>query len=147
MNGLLHKIKADRVKVNQAAGTSDVNSDSVDMSGFRGVMFVVTFGTITASAVTSVKGQQSSDDGSSDTFADLTGTSISVADSDDDKVVLLDIYRPNERYLRCVVDRGTANAEIDSITAFLYDPVNEPTTQTSDVARSELHVSPVEGTA
>ena len=108
------------------AGTTDVTSSSVDMKGFDAVKFGVLFGTITATAVTSIKTQQSSDDGSSDTFADLLGTSQTVADTDDDKVFRIDITSPRERYVRCIVDRGTANAVVDGIVARLYRADKEP---------------------
>ena len=46
--------KVTRVMNAVAAGTSDQNSSSVDMKGFDACQFVVAFGAITASAVTSI---------------------------------------------------------------------------------------------
>jgi len=40
------------------AGTADINGAIIDMNGYDGVIAVVTFGTITSSAVTSIKMQQ-----------------------------------------------------------------------------------------
>ena len=71
---ILKNAAIERVKVNQAAGTGDVTSDSVDMQGYEGVIFLTALGTITSTGVPSMKAQQSSDDGSTDTFADLEGT-------------------------------------------------------------------------
>lgn len=140
--------KVTRVSNAVAAGTTDINSSSVDMSGFDSVTFYVLFGTITASAVTSVKAQQSSDDGSSDTFADLTGTGITVADDDDNQVVVLEIDQPRERYVRCVVDRGTQNAVVDGIIAVQHNAKTVPVTHdSSTVVSSEYHHAPAEGTA
>lgn len=131
-----------------AAGTSDQTSSAVDTQGYEGVKFYTAFGAITSGAVTSVKVQQSSDDGSADAYADLAGTSISVADDDDNQVVVHDIYRPRERYLKVVVDRGTQNAVIDGIVAVLYGARKEPTTDDSTtVVGRETHTSPAEGTA
>jgi hypothetical protein len=68
-----------------AAGTSAITGTGLDMSGFEGVCAVVTFGAITSGAVTSIKFQQSDDDGSSDDYTDLTDTAQTIADTDDEK--------------------------------------------------------------
>lgn len=140
--------KTIRVMNGVAAGTTDQTSNAIDTKGFDGVKIYTLFGAITGSAVTSVKIQQSSDDGSADAYADLAGTSITVADDDDNQVVVHDIYRPRERYLKVVVDRGTQNAVIDGIIAVLYSATKSPTTDdSSTVVARETHVSPAEGTA
>jgi len=132
-----------------AAGTTDVEpSNGIDMTGFESVTFLASFGAIVATAVTSVKAQQSSDDGVADAWSDLEGTSISVADDDDDQVVALEIVNPSKRYVRCVVDRGTANAELDGIVALISGPKVAPVTHdSSTVVGSEVHATPAEGTA
>lgn len=137
--------KITRVSNAVAAGTSDVNSSSVDMSKFESVTFLVSFGAITAGAVTSIKAQQSSDDS---TFNDLAGSGITVADDDDNQVVALEIVRPRDRYVRVVVDRGTQNAVVDGIVAFQGRPKTGPVTHdATTVVGSEVHASPAEGTA
>ena len=137
-------IKFTRVLDAVAAGTSDQNSSSVDMKSYDTVTFVVGFGAITASAVTSIKLQGSDDDLS---FSDLAGTAITVADSDDDKIVLSEINQPQQRYVRCVVDRGTQNAVIDFAVALQNKANKAPVTQSSTVLGSEFHQAPAAGTA
>ena len=147
MPALLERVRWDRIKVAQAAGTSDVTSDTVDLdadNGYRGVQFMVALGAIVSGAVTSVKVQESSDDSA---WSDLAGTSITVADTDDDKIVVTDIYKPNKRYIRCIVDRGTQNATVDGVFALLYENNLEAVAQPSDVVGAEVHVSPAAGTA
>lgn len=140
--------KAIRVLNAVAAGTSDQTSSAIDTQGFEGVKIYTSFGTITSGAVTSVKVQQSSDDGGSDAYADLLGSAITVADDDDNQVTVHDIYRPRDRYLKVVVDRGTQNAVIDGIVAVLYGAKESPTTDdSSTVVARETHTSPAEGTA
>lgn len=151
MKGLL----GEDVKVTQvidatagAAGTTDINGDSVDMNGYEGVMFILVLGAITANAVTSLKAQQSSDDGSVDTFADLEGTGMTIADSDDEQVFILDIWKPQEQYVRPVVDRATQNAVVQTCLAVQYKARETPITQSvTDLVTYENHVSPDEGTA
>jgi len=129
-----------------AAGTTDVSGDIQDMAGFEAVAFAVTFGAITANAVTSVKVQQGDESDLSDA-EDVAGSSITVADDDDDQVFISDIIRPEKRYVRVVVDRGTANAVVASALALQYRAKEMPVTQSADVGASERHYAPVGGTA
>lgn len=147
---LSKQVKITRHSNAVAAGTTDITpSAGIDMSGFEGCLFMVDLGTITASAVTSIKVQQSSDDGSSDAYSDLEGTSVTIADTDDNKIAYVDVYRPQKRYLKLIVDRGTQNAVVDGITAIQYGPRVLPTTHdsTTVLSGSEVHASPAEGTA
>lgn len=140
---LLKDVRIDRVLNAVAAGTTDQTSSSVDMQDHEGVMFVAAFGALTATQVTQIKGQQSDDDS---TFEDITGSLVGpLADGDGNKLLVLDISKPRKRFVRLVVDRGTANAVIDGVTAFLYGPRKYPATQSADVASSEAHVAPAGG--
>src|SRR5690606_20784853 len=99
---LSKNVKITRVSNAVAAGTTDVNSSVVDMANFEGVLFVVAFGAITAGAVTSILAQQGAASNLSDAAA-LANSGVAVADDDDNQIFYLDIYRPQERYVRCVV--------------------------------------------
>lgn len=144
---LLSNIKITRVLNAVAAGTTDQNGTALDMSGFDGVVFIAAFGALTATQVTQIKAQQDTDSGMG-TAQDLAGTLVGpLADTDGNKLLVLDVYRPRERYVRCVVDRGTANAVIDGVVAIQYCGRKMPLTQDSTVAFSESHQSPAEGTA
>lgn len=128
-----------------AAGTSDINSSILDMAGFESVLFLITLGAITSTAVTSIKAQQGAASNMSDA-ADLEGTAQTIADTDDEKVFYLEIVKPRERYVRLVVDRGTANAVVASAVAIQTRPTAAPVSHGTNVA-GELHNSPAEGTA
>lgn len=145
---LSKNIAISRVLNAVAAGTSAQTSSAVDMTGYEGCLFIASFGALTATQVTSIKAQQSSDDGSSDAYADLTGTLVGpLADADGNKLLVLDVYRPRDRYLKCIVNRATANAVIDGVIAIRYGARVQPTVQGSTVAFIETHASPAEGTA
>jgi hypothetical protein len=140
------RLKVDGTNYTGAADTSDLTSEYVDTQGFEGCRFVVGFGALTSTAVTSIKVQQC--DTSDGSYSDLTGTSITVADDDDNKIAIVDIYRPRERYLKLVTDRGTANAVVDFLVAELYGATAHPVSQSSSIVISqEVHASPAEGTA
>lgn len=130
-----------------AAGSNNVTCTGVNMAGWTGVLFVAQFGTITANAVTALVAQ----DDSVSTFAnaaDLTGTSVAIADSGDNKAIYLDIYKPAKQYVRPIVNRSTANAIINSVIAIQYGPSYVPTTHdATTVSGGETHVGPAQGTA
>ncbi len=140
------KTKLIRVSNAVAVGTTAVNSSIVDMANFDGVRFAVQFGAITDGTPT-VKVQQGADSGLSDA-ADLEGTLVTGAITDDNKMLVVEVYRPRERYVRCVVGRGGATgAVIDSILAEQYGPRVMPVTKDATVAVQEAWGSPAEGTA
>ena len=139
--------KATRVSNAVAAGTSAINSAVIDAKGFKGTTFIVAFGTIVENAVTSVKVQQGAESDLSD-GADLEGSSITVAHTDDNKLVIVEIDDARKRYLRCVVSRATQNSTVDGIVAIQHNADEEPTTHdASTVVGSEYHLAPAEGTA
>lgn len=130
---------------NGAAGTTDINGSAADLtaSGASGVLFEVAFGAITATAVTSIKAQGSNDNSS---WSDLEGTAQAIADTDDEKVFYIDLYRPIHRYNRVVVDRGTANAVVAVALNHHYGLREQLPTHGTGVS-GEFHASPIAGTA
>ena len=146
---LMHeRVRTVRLMNAVAAGTSNQNSTSVDMSvngGYRGIRFKALFGALTAGQVTYVKAQGSTDNSS---FSDLAGSNTgALADADSNNMVVVDLYKPIHRYNRVVIVRGTQNAVIDGVTAEMYEPITEKTTQSSSVTLSKQLISPAAGTA
>ncbi|MBF8255141.1 MAG: hypothetical protein HW375_48 [Anaerolineales bacterium] len=140
-------IKITRVLNAVPAGTTDQNGSILDMQGYEGVLFVALLGALTATQVTALHAQQDTDVAGG-TMADLLGSSVGpLADGDGNKCLVLDVYKPRERYVRCVLDRATANAVIDGVIAIQYSARERPTAHAASVAFSESHVSPAEGTA
>ena len=93
-------------------------------------------------------GVASSPRGASGGASGLAGTSTGpLADGDGNKMMALEISRPRKRYLKCVIDRGTANAVIDGMIAIQYNGRSLPPTQAASMAFTEIHASPDEGTA
>jgi hypothetical protein len=130
------------------AGSTNVTSLSgVDTRGFVGVMFIALLGTLTATQVTSLRAQGSSDDGSTDAYADLAGSSTgNAADADSNKLLILDIYKPKERWVKPIIARATANAVVTSIIAILYNAAEEPVPVTAAISRRKTIASPANGT-
>jgi hypothetical protein len=136
-NILTHE-KVSRVSNAVAAGTTAVNCTSVDMAGFDSVAFYAAFGTLSATQVTSLKAQDSADNS---TFADITGAvTANMADADSNKLLVLEVYRPLRRYVRAVVQRATANAVVDSVTAVQRSAKKLPPTNDTTVSASKTTV-------
>lgn len=140
------RIKPDGSGWTVAAGITDVNSDVVDMAGFEGIRFILALGALVSGAVTSVKIQQGTDLTVTDA-ADLEGSSVAIADTDDNKIVVTQVYRPRERFVRMAIDRGTANATIDGLVVELFGTRVKPVATHATVVGNEKHVSPAEGSA
>lgn len=152
MQALTQAVKFTLVEAATTAGTTAIESASVDMNGFDAVAFLLTVGALTANAATSIKLQQSSDDGVADTYSDLAGTGITIADDDDGQTFYLDLIQPSKRYVRLVVSRATANAVVGEIYALQYHTRGSagalPITNTvADTMTGEIHIAPSEGTA
>ena len=113
----------------RSAGTTDVNGTAVDMKGYEGLVALIEFGTITASAVTSVKMQES--DSSTTGWTDIDDAEIDVAADDDNDYFAVDCANIRKRYARVVVDRGTANAALRAALYIKYNPSFAPTTHQS----------------
>lgn len=133
----MHQSPADVMAFSQSinpqslAASSTTNGSSVDMSGWDGVLFVLALGA--TDGTTDMKAQDSADDS---TFADITGASITqVAGTGDDKLYLLDVWRPSKRYVRPVVTTGAgAGADFEAVIALQYRRTGTtPITQHADV--------------
>ena len=130
------------VKVTAAAptvtGTTTIDTAEVDMAGWDGVLFVVRFGTPASN--NNIRGQQDVVTGMAGA-ADLAGTLVNHATN---AVHMLDLQRPQERFIRCRVTRGTSTT-IDTMLVLQYRGRNKPPTQPTSVL--EQFTGPAEGTA
>lgn len=130
-----------------ASASADRDGAGLDMAGFESVAIVVKFADIGAGAATSIKAQQSDDNGVTDAYADLAGTGIAVAADDDNQIFIIDLVKPRKRWVRLVVDKDAANNTNETALYIQYDPRNKPTSLTvTDAVTYERHVSPAEGT-
>lgn len=140
---LTPNVKTIRVSNAVAAGTTDIDCTAVDMTGYNSVRFIALFGTLTTTHVTKLVIKQSSDNGSTDDYTTiLTGTAM--ADGDSNKVLIAEVNFPGKRYVRCTVDRGTANAVIDGVIAELFNADLRPVTADSSVSAQNVVNNPSE---
>ncbi len=134
-----------RVKGPVAAGTGAINdATGVDCSGYERATFFVAWGAITASGVQSIDVYQSDDDGVVDSYSRMLVTRVTVADDDDDKITMVEIYRPLKRWLRIVVNRATQNSAVELAWCVLSDPSVSAAALSSTVSGYGEHASPIE---
>lgn len=122
-----------------AAGQTDIEGATLDMANFLGFMVEVTFGAITSGAVTGLTIEQS--DNSNMSSAE-TVYSRTIADDDDGEVHVVDVFKPNKRYCRVHIDRGTQNAVVAGATYYQYGPRVSPVASHGSAVVAASAVSP-----
>lgn len=139
---LSKNVKITVVKAAQADGTSSYDSDTVDMQGFEGVMFVTSFGVAAADIYMLVTQGQLAN------MTDEVALAQSAANDGDvnAKTNIIDIYKPQERYVAARIIRVTST-DVGPIIAIQYEGVNRPYSNASADIDLKALVSPAEGTA
>lgn len=138
---LSNGVKIESALATTTAGTSEVDGTTIDTAGYEGVLFVAKFGT--AASGNTLQAQQGAASDLSDA-ADLAGTSVTVGTSDE--LVWLDLFRPQERYVRVQAERGTSST-VDWGIALKYGARSQPVDNaTAGTIAGEVHASPDEGT-
>jgi hypothetical protein len=138
---LSKNVKVSHVLNAVAAGTSNQTSSEIDMQGWDGVMFIADIGALTGTQVTALEAQGSNISGSETAFT-TDAVTPPMADADSNKLLILDIFRPVTRYLKAVVERGTANAVINCVIAIQYRGDKAPFTAAASVSWASAFVSP-----
>jgi hypothetical protein len=106
-----------------AADNTDSNSTRYDMSGYDGIVFLTTITDSVATGVATLKAEGNTID--SDTgMAAITGATATVTcavnDDVNGKLLIVDVYKPQKRYIQGVRTSGTANIAFGEIHAIRY---------------------------
>lgn len=145
MNRNLSKsVKTVVVSAGISAGTSNQTLTSVDTLGYGAYRIVALLGTLTATQVTSL-GVNESSDNSTWTAVTSGGSAIKTAnagDGDAGKTLILEVYKPQKRYIQPQVNRATANAAITSVVVELYLPDFQPVSQDGSVSSYVAYDNP-----
>lgn len=118
-------VKFDLVQIGIAAGQTDPDSDSVDMLGFESVVFVGLIGVQTATGTASLQAEGSADDS---TFAAITGAVVTSPGNSDNKLLVLDVVKPLDRYIRVAMTLATDDTTWGGTLAILYNGRKPPFT-------------------
>lgn len=135
ISNLLNSVETIRVANAAAAAQTAVESAAVDTAGKVGVRFTAALGDVTTGSVLGLKAQFRDDSG--DSWEDVDGALAFTAGASDadHKLLILDVVRPEKRYVRAVLTRTTANAVVDGIIADVYN-VDRPAEQGATVLAS-----------
>lgn len=145
MKGLIEGGKVVRTSNAVAAGTTAVNGTGVDSAGAESVVLLAVMGAVTTAPV--IKAQQSDDDGVADGWSDLEDSALTIVDTDDNLVAVIEVVQPLKRYVRMVMDRAAGNVVVDAMLAIVHNLAEKPTTQPASVADAVVLNEPAEGTA
>lgn len=114
------------------ANNTDQNTDRMDMQGWDGVVFIIPVTDSVDTGVAAITGEQSEADadGAMAALSGAIATAISAANDDlNNQLLILDIYRPQERYVQCAVTSLTANIAFGTGIAIQYSGRKFPITQ------------------
>ncbi|HZR23239.1 MAG TPA: hypothetical protein VFA59_06610 [Vicinamibacterales bacterium] len=120
----------------QAAAGTEFDSTVLDMAGFNAVLWVVKLGT--SDSGNFAKGQEAATADMSGA-QDLLGTKAA-----GQKILVVDVQRPAQRYVRCAVIRAGVNTTVDAVVALQYDASKLPITQAAAIALAQVF-GPAEG--
>jgi len=136
---MLKGCKVTVVEATASAGTSDLTTDVLDMSGYEGVMFIAMTGDVTSGSVLTltVKGNSANSVSSPTPVTQKASDAFTAGASDADSgVIIVDVYKPTLRYQFAVLSRTTQNAVVGGIIAIQYGAGMKPTTQGTGVIAS-----------
>lgn len=135
-----HDVKIDRSIGYQADGTGDVTGVGVDMQGFEGVCFIVTY--VTAASDNLIHAEQGADNSAD--WQDLKGSEVTLGGSSDE-VQWIDVKNPKDRYVRCIAARGTTTV-FESIMAYRYGAAKMAVdNSTAGTIAGVALIAPIEG--
>jgi hypothetical protein len=118
-------------------GQSTLTTDVVDTQGFDSVAFIVKTGDVTSGSVLTLTAKTNSANSISSpapvVLTDTVTYTATTASDADDKLLILDLHKPRQRYVFGVLTIGTQNATIEGIFALLYNAHDMPLTVDSSV--------------
>jgi hypothetical protein len=128
-----------------AAGKATTVGEIIDTAGFQAACFIYKLGAVVDAAAITLKIYSGTDSTVSD-VAEMSGASAAIASasSDSEQMLVVDVIKPRERYLRPTIVTADQNVEIDSAICILYNPDVIPTVQPATVDVGTLVVSPAE---
>lgn len=129
----LANTKITRVMDAVVAAQSDQQSDVIDMKEFDACTFILSLGDVdTTCELELVVQHGDASNGSDAADVDDATTSFTAGASDADNMIMaVEIFRPQKRYVRAKLVRGTANAVLDGMIAIQSMPKLAVTTHDS----------------
>lgn len=133
---LSEDVKVSLIQAPQDDGQGDPTSTSVDMAGWDGCLFVGIVGVITTTGTVLLAVQQSADNVNFNALVGATAQADLAADSD--KMLMIDVQNPTDRYLNTLLTRAAANSIYGGTIAIQYRGKNLPCTQPAAMLAAAL---------
>lgn len=139
---MLSDCKIMRVANSAVAAQTEVVTSVLDTLGYDSVAFVAFLGDVTATSVLGLTVKTNSASNTSSPTPVTTEASVAftagAADADN-KMMVVDIHKPRQRYVFASLTRTTANAVVDGVFAMLYNGQEKPlAAQDATVLASEF---------
>jgi len=118
-----------------AADDTDANSARLDMAGYDGVCFIVPITDSVATGVATLTVEQNTADSDSGmTAIPSASAQLTCTTSDDlnDKILVVDVYKPTKRYVQGVITSSAANIAFGNTIAIQYKGRKDPQTEHAD---------------
>lgn len=115
-----------------AANSTDANSSRLDMAGWDGVVFLTTITDSVATGVATLKVEASltNADGGMAAVTGATATATCAVNDDlNGKLLIVDVFRPQRRYVQGVRTSATANIAFGECVAVRYRGRKSPVSQ------------------
>lgn len=122
-----------------AASNTDSNSDIIDMAGYEGVIFIVPIEDSVATGVATLKAEEhtlNQDSGMAAIQGASATKTCTVNDDINGTLLIVEVFRPRERYVQAVITSATANIAFGTMTAILYGHRKVPVTEHATVSAS-----------
>ncbi len=134
MQNLANNIKISWVKALIAsANNTDSNTAILDMSGFDGVIFITPVTTATTGSVVTLT-VESNTANSDSGMAAISGAVATKTSPADGTLLVVDVYRPQKRYVQGVITSATQVATFDASIAIQYSGSKMPITEALTIA-------------
>lgn len=146
IRSLLKDCEFDFIGFDAVAGTSTLTSDlAADMQGWDGILLIALTGDATSGTVLTFTAlgvaTNAVSGGVAIPGASATYTSLSATDADR-KMLILDIFRPQQRYVYTTLARATQNCVSNGVIAIKYRGSKSPFTQSASHVIASTYVAP-----
>lgn len=125
-----------------AAGATVQTTSIIDMQDFNSCVFDVLVGTLTAGQTLGTLQVQGGNAANGSDMANLVAAVLTVPDAAASKMLCLEVFRANYRYLQLVFTRSTQSAQIGGIVATQYHLHRSPQPDDATCVLTLLAVEP-----
>ncbi len=134
MQNLANNVKISWVKALIASNAStDSNTAILDMSGFDGVIFITPVTTATTGSVVTLTVEENTANSDSGMTA-IAGAAATKTSPADGTLLVVDVYRPLERYVQAAITSATQVATFGASIAIQYSGSKMPISEAMTIA-------------